>query len=521
MSPTNSAKTDTILLQVTPAAYFGRTALIVLLVATATSCAILGMKHFTGADPYDSGVLTILSGIIGVVGLLWAIVLMLRGAVRGEPLVWPFVVVLILLWAASIPMIGTWNDPDRGSENNWSYFHFICLPLLVPLLAISFTVALPVFTWKYVRAVRSETVQCVELKRNAWLCLILFSGLSFFGILPFAFYTYGATMGSVIRGQHWTLDASRKMPRWFGDYIFKITDMLPERFNIDIKYKLVTRGLVSQEFLLGKIEDTGLTDEDKEIYFRAFAREYSADALEWVRSQFNHNPPINLNYDTAGHFAEFASDPEVRPLLELPRFEALNESVKRGLIRGLIGRKNAKEYLPAVEALMAGSENTFDLTWEFLECHADDETGKRLYINMIGVRDLWRVTLELTIRPRGEVIAAALMISDAAKQRLVMEALLRRTSITPGSQVVRQRKVPAYRTAFSRLLDSPEMTNRVLAALLVHQYSFEMSPAIVQHYGLQKTEVRILDFDPNYISKVSDEDHHKLIEQARALLEEW
>ena len=501
---------------------FGRTALIVLLVAISTSAAIVIVKRFAFADSYEGEVLTIMSGIIGMVGLFWTIVLTMRGALRGEPLIWPFLIALLVFWIASIPMIGTWSADDRGGDNNWSYFHFICLPMVLPLLAISFSVGLPIFAWMYLRAIRSSDAKVQSsTKQKAWLYLNLISSVMFMGMLPFAFYAYGGTMGPNTKIKHWTTKVAHKMPRWLGDWDFRIMEVLSNQLTINARSYLLARGLVSSTLLIEKLEALGLNVDDRGIYFSYFARYYSEDALRWIRNQRSHIPPIAFNIDTAEHFAQFANDGEVRPLFELPHFEAMDYETQRGLIDGLMGRKDAKEYLLVIEALMAGKQSTTDLTWKFIESYADDATAIRLYIGMIGVKDLRSATTELTIQPRGDVIAAALMVPDVQKQQLVMSALLSRTSITPGSQIVRQRKVPAYRTAFSLLLNSPESLNRVLAALLVHQYSFALSQKAILQYGLATDSNRLLEFKPDKWRGVKEEDNQALVEDARRLLEKW
>lgn len=499
---------------------FGRTALIVLAISLSMCGALLALGRFGPKDEYDQGVLKILAITVGVVGSIWAFVLLVRGVKRDEPMVLPFAIFLIVFAGLSIPLIQTWDTKERGAENGWYFFHFACVSLIVPLLTISFLFATPLFAWKFWRARRGEEALRAGLKWRAWRALFLAAGVFFAAVFPVSFYIYGGTMSETARGEHWTTKVVRVMPRFLGDIGFRTLEWIPEKATNDTKGLLISRGLVTADFLIETIESGRI---DRDVYFNHFARNDPTEALQFARKHFCHYPPTLHSAVVAAHFAQFASDSDVREYLTPERYNALTIAVKFGLSSGLLQRANAKDLVPDAEKLCGGDGELSRVALTFLMKHADDVTAKRVYVEMIERQDdsLRYATSCLIELSRASVIATGISQPDINKQQRVLQAVLHSQSFQSTVLLMRNRNDAAFRLAILRAQDNPDIDNRVMNALIIHQLSNAMTPILKQKYGMRPYGVQSQPVTRTQLWKVDLAERNVLIAQARDLMRKW
>lgn len=518
----------------------GRTALIVLAISLGMFGALSSLEQVARVNTYDQVVLKILAITVGVVGAVWAFVLLVRGMARDEPMVLPFTIFLIVFAGLSIPLIQTWATVERGGENGWYFLHLACVPLVVPLLTIAFLFATPLFAWKYRRASRSDGAQRAGLKRRAWRALFLVAGVFFAAAFPISFYVYGGTMAEFARGEHWTTKVVHTLPRLLGDIGYRVLQRMPEKTSRDTEGRpidtkgllmglLISRGLVSANFLTETIELLSQSSE-QDPYFNHFARNYPTEAFALARENFKNYPPKLQCLEMARHFAQFASDGEVREYLSVERYNVLTMTVQWGLRRGLLERANAKDFVPDAEKLFelgniddTGGDPLTSGALTLLMKHADDATAKRVYQEAIERKDesLGWATLCLHEFSRMEVIAAGISQPDMGKQLRVLQTLLALQTHAPYIQLMRIRNDASCRLALLRNLDSPNIDTRVMNALIIHQLSNVLSPMLIQKYKLRSSTDKLLRVTPVQLLTVDLLERNLLIAQARELMRKW
>lgn len=119
---------------------FGRTAVVVHLLSILAAGMMFLIGYFQH-DLTDRNVFSAFGLAMGGVGLVWSIVLAVRAGYNKEPLLLPLLIPLMVGWELSIPLALLWLDPKRGYKNNWYEIHYVCAPLILPLLTFSATAA--------------------------------------------------------------------------------------------------------------------------------------------------------------------------------------------------------------------------------------------------------------------------------------------------------------------------------------------------------------------------------------------
>jgi len=472
-----------------PANRFGRSGILVLLVTLATAGAFGGVAYLIRDESASKDVLLPLMLIIGGVGLVWSIVLAIRAVANRESLLFPFLIALPIFWGLSVPLLQTWPETNRGTDDKWYFLHFFLFPLIIPQGVFALTMAAPPLLWFWRKTQIAEEAERPRLRRRTRKIFLAIATAVFVLLLPFGFYLYGGTMNR--QAKFWTQSAVAEMPRWVGDVTFAALKGIPGSACERYAGEMVSRGLLSPRAMEEQIEaQILLVNRGNASYaFFAYDDHSPKDAMALARKLMSA-PSGAKEHTIAKYFTERAHPEELHAFFKPERFSALNSDTKLGLMLGVASRRDVSDFINDIEMLMKANESVatqvsgdYFNAARFLACEAEDEVAKRMFLSVInlGARSTDRIIEALMFKKRFSVLLTGLQHNEAPKRHLVLYHILQ---FTKERSIRRNHSVVEVRFLFSNLLNSADDLDRILTALIVLRLTDELSERMAQKYFL-------------------------------------